>query len=139
MPREKGLEPLARRLFSQDGVDPVNFDPLGEASGFIDVEKGVHPPEEALAGARDIIAEWISEDAPARAAIRDLLLQKARFSSKVITGKEGEGVKYRDYYDWEEPVRTAPSHRVLAMRRGEKRRVSRTCVLLRRTRRPLPS
>ena len=118
--REKGLEPLAQRLFSQDGIDPVNFDPLGEASGFIDVEKGVHSPEEALAGARDIIAEWISEDAPARSAIRDLLLKKARFSSKVITGKEGEGVKYRDYYDWEEPVRNAPSHRILAMRRGER-------------------
>jgi uncharacterized protein len=115
--REKGLEPLAQRLFSQDGTDPVNFDPLGEASGFIDVEKGVHSPEEALAGARDIIAEWISEDAPVRSSIRDLLLQKARFSSKVITGKEGEGVKYRDYYDWEEPVRNAPSHRILAMRR----------------------
>ncbi len=118
--REKGLEPLAQRLFSQDGIDPVNLDPLGEASGFIDVEKGVHSPEEALAGARDIIAEWISEDAPARSSIRDLLLQKARFSSKVITGKEGEGVKYRDYYDWEEPVRNAPSHRILAMRRGER-------------------
>jgi uncharacterized protein len=118
--REKGLEPLARRLFSQDGIDPMNFDPLGEASCFIDVEKGVHSPEEALAGARDIIAEWISEDAPVRSSIRDLLLQKARFSSKVLTGKEGEGVKYRDYYDWEEPVRNVPSHRILAMRRGER-------------------
>ena len=118
--REKGLEPLAQRLFSQDGIDPVNLNPLDEASGFIDVEKGVHSPEEALAGARDIIAEWISEDAAARSAIRDLLLKKARFSSKVITGKEGEGVKYRDYYDWEEPVGAAPSHRVLAMRRGER-------------------
>jgi len=118
--REKGLEPLARRLFAQDGIDPVNCDPVGEASAFIDLEKGVHSPEEALAGARDIIAEWISEDAQARASIRDLLLSRARFSSKVVTGKEGEGVKYRDYYDWEEPVRIAPSHRILAMRRGER-------------------
>jgi uncharacterized protein len=118
--REKGLEPLAQRLFSQDGIDPVNPNPLGEASCFIDVEKGVTSPEEALAGARDIIAEWVSEDAPARAAIRNLLLQKARFSSKVIPGKEEEGAKYRDYYDWEEPVRTVPSHRMLAMRRGER-------------------
>jgi uncharacterized protein len=118
--REKGLEPLAQRLFSQDGIDPVNLNPLGEASGFINVEKGVHSPEEALAGARDIIAEWISEDAPTRSSIRDLLLKKARFSSKVITGKEFEGAKYRDYYDWEEPVETVPSHRILAMRRGER-------------------
>ncbi len=118
--RERGLEPLAQRLFSQDALDPVNLDPLGEASCFIDIERGVHSSEEALAGARDIIAEWVSEDAPARAAIRNLLLQKARFSSKVIPGKEEEGTKYRDYYNWEEPVKTAPSHRVLAMRRGEK-------------------
>jgi uncharacterized protein len=118
--REKGLEPLAQRLFSQDGLDPINLNPLGEASGFIDAEKGVLSPEEALAGARDIIAEWISEDAPARSAIRDLLLKKACFSSKVIPGKEGEGAKYRDYYDCEEPVGTAPSHRILAMRRGER-------------------
>jgi len=95
--RERGLEPLAQRLFSQDGIDPVNLDPLGEASFFIDIEKGVLSSEEALAGARDIIAEWISEDAPARGAIRDFLLQKARFSSKVISGKEEEGTKYRDY------------------------------------------
>jgi protein Tex len=120
MARERGLEPLAQRLFSQDGVDPVNHDPPGEAAFFIDIEKGVHSPEEALAGARDLIAEWVSEDAPARANVRDLLLQKACFSSKVIPGKEEEGSKYRDYHNWEEPVRTAPSHRVLAMRRGEK-------------------
>jgi protein Tex len=118
--REKGLEPLSRRLFSQDGIDPVNLNLLGEASYFINVEKGVISSEEALAGARDIIAEWVSEDAPIRSAIRDLLLKKARFSSEVITGKEGEGVKYRDYYDWEEPVGTVPSHRMLAMRRGER-------------------
>ena len=118
--RERGLEPLAQRLFSQDGIDPVNLDPLGEASLFIDVEKGVLSSEEALAGARDIIAEWISEDAPVRDAIRNLLLQKARFSSKVIPGKEEEVAKYRDYYNLEEPVKTAPSHRILAMRRGEK-------------------
>ena len=118
--REKGLEPLAQRLFSQDGIDPVNLNPLGEASCFIDVEKGVISPEEALAGARDIIAEWVSEDAPLRSIIRDLLLKKARISSKVITGKELEAAKYRDYYDWEEPVGTVPSHRILAMRRGER-------------------
>jgi protein Tex len=121
--REKGLEPLARRLFAQDGIDPVNRDPLGEASAFIDAEKEVHCAEEALAGARDIIAEWVSEDATARGRMRDFFLQKARFRSKVITGEEKEGIKYRDYFEWEEPVHTAPSHRILAMRRGEKEEV----------------
>ncbi|OPY65695.1 MAG: General stress protein 13 [Syntrophorhabdus sp. PtaU1.Bin050] len=118
--REKGLEPLAQRIFAQDGVDPVNLDPSGEAQAFIDPEKEVHSAEDALAGARDIIAEWISEDAAARTKMRDLFLAKARFKSNVAPGKEQEGLKYRDYYDWEESVNTAPSHRILAMRRGEK-------------------
>jgi uncharacterized protein len=118
--REKGLEPLAQRIFAQDGVDPVNLDPSGEARAFIDPEKEVHSAEDALAGARDIIAEWISENAGARAGLRDLFLRKACFKSKVVSGKEQEGIKYRDYFDWEEPVNAAPSHRILAMRRGEK-------------------
>ncbi len=117
--REKGLEPLARRLFAQDGVDPVNRDPLEEAKAFISEEKGVVSAEDALAGARDIVAEWISEDAGARTAVRTLLHDKALFKSKVIAGKEDAGIKYRDYYDFEELVKTIPSHRVLAMRRGE--------------------
>ncbi|MBS3920090.1 MAG: RNA-binding transcriptional accessory protein [Deltaproteobacteria bacterium] len=121
--REKGLEPLAQRLFAQDGIDPVNQDPFGEALAFVDGEKGVDSVEEALSGARDIIAEWISEDATARGNMRDFLLRKARFRSKVIAGKEKEGIKYRDYFEWEEPVHTAPSHRILAMRRGEKEEV----------------
>jgi uncharacterized protein len=121
--RERGLEPLAERLFSQDGVDPVNRDPLGQASAFINAEKEVHSPEEALAGARDIIAEWISEDAPARARMRDFFLRKANFRSKVIPEKEKEGIKYQDYYEWEESVDHAPSHRVLAMRRGENEKI----------------
>jgi protein Tex len=118
--KERGLEPLAQRLFSQDVADPVNKDPLGEAAIFINAEKEVHSAEDALAGARDIIAEWISEDATARARMRDFFFKKARFRTKVISEKEKEGVKYRDYYEWEEPVESAPSHRVLAMRRGEK-------------------
>jgi protein Tex len=117
--KERGLEPLAQRLFSQDVADPVSQDPLGEAAAFIDVEKEVHSAEEALAGARDIIAEWISEDATARARMRDFFLKKARFRTRVISEKEKDGVKYRDYFEWEEPVESAPSHRVLAMRRGE--------------------
>jgi len=120
MAREKGLEPLARMLFTGDGTDLAGFDPAAQAAAFVDAEKGVGSVEEALAGARDIIAEWISEDAPARAVLRDLLLKKAVFASKVISGKEEEAAKYKDYYDWQEPVAGAPSHRVLAMRRGEK-------------------
>ena len=118
--KEKGLEPLAQRLFVQDGIDPVNSDPFKEAKAFIDPEKEVHSIDDALSGARDIMAEWISEDAETRAGIRAFFLRKAIFKSKVLPDKEEEGAKYRDYYDWEEPVNAAPSHRVLAMRRGEK-------------------
>ena len=117
--RERGLEPLAQRIFAQDGIDPVNQDPLKEAHAFINPEKEINSAEEALAGARDIIAEWISEDAAARAAMREFFLHKAVFRTKIISGKEQEGIKYQDYYEWEEPVNAAPSHRILAMRRGE--------------------
>jgi uncharacterized protein len=113
--REKGLEPLAQRLFAQDDMDP-----LAEAAAFIDPEKGVDSAEDALAGARDIIAEWVNEDQTARARLRDDYSSKAVFKSKVIEEKEAEGIKYKDYFDWEEPVNKAPSHRILAMRRGEK-------------------
>jgi len=117
--RERGLEPLAQQIFAQDGIDPINQDPLKEAHAFINPEKEINSAEEALAGARDIIAEWISEDAAARAAMREFFLHKAVFRTKIISGKEQEGIKYQDYFDWEEPVNAAPSHRILAMRRGE--------------------
>ena len=113
--REKGLEPLAQRLFSQDDMEPMT-----EAAAFIDPEKGVDSVEDALTGARDIIAEWVNEDQTARARMRDFYTSKAVFKSKVIPEREAEGIKYKDYFDWEEPVNTAPSHRILAMRRGEK-------------------
>ena len=113
--KEKGLEPLAQRLFAQDDMDP-----LAEATAFVDPEKGVNSVEDALAGARDIIAEWVNEDQTARARVRDFYSSKAVFKSKVILEKEAEGIKYKDYFDWEEPVNRAPSHRILAMRRGEK-------------------
>jgi uncharacterized protein len=113
--KEKGLEPLAQRLFTQDDIDP-----LAEAAAFVDPEKGVDSAEDALAGARDIIAEWVNEDQTARARMRDFYSSKAVFKSKVIPEKEAEGIKYKDYFDWEEPVSTAPSHRILALRRGEK-------------------
>ena len=113
--REKGLEPLAQRLFEQQAGDPAEW-----AAAFVDPEKGVASPEEALAGARDIVAEWINEDQAARADLRALFASKGTIKSKIITGKEEDGKKYRDYFEWEEPVSSSPSHRVLAMRRGEK-------------------
>ena len=113
--KEKGLEPLAQLLFTQDDMDPVT-----EATAFVDPEKGVASADDALAGARDIIAEWVNEDQTARARLRDGYSSKAVFKSTVIQEKEAEGIKYKDYFDWEEPVNKAPSHRILAMRRGEK-------------------
>ncbi|KAF0180579.1 MAG: uncharacterized protein FD164_1796 [Nitrospirae bacterium] len=111
--KEKGLEPLALRIFEQG-----NADPLAEAAAFMNAETGIETPEDALAGARDIIAESINEDELVRAVMRELFANKATFKCKVIAGKEEEGAKYRDYFDWEEPAVKTPSHRILAMRRG---------------------
>ena len=94
--------------------------PFTEAASFIDPEKDVNSEIDALAGARDIIAEMINEDQNAREKMRELFEKKGLFLVNVIPGKEKEGVKYRDYFDLKESVREAPSHRVLAMRRGEK-------------------
>ncbi|MBW1863659.1 MAG: RNA-binding transcriptional accessory protein [Deltaproteobacteria bacterium] len=114
--KEKGLEPLAKLIFDQqDDTDPVK-----EAAAYVDIEKGVETAEDALAGSRDIIAEWVNEDQVGRERMRALYAQKGAFFSRVIPGKEVAGAKFRDYFDWEEPVPKAPSHRVLAMRRGEK-------------------
>src|ERR1700748_16709 len=90
--REKGLQPLADKLLEQN-----RFDIETEAATFIDEEKGVASIEEALAGARDIIAEQVSENAEARTRIRELFIEKGDFESKVIPGKEEAGIKYRDY------------------------------------------
>jgi uncharacterized protein len=116
--KEKGLQPLADVLFDQNRIDPET-----EAAKFIDAEKGVNSVEEALAGARDIIAEQIAENAEARTKVRELFIEKGTFEAKVITGKEQEGIKYKDYFEWTEAVKTAPSHRILAMRRGEKEEI----------------
>jgi uncharacterized protein len=113
--REKGLEPLAQVIFSQESVNV-----FAEAKKYIDAGKEVNTAEEALAGARDIMAEWINENTEARAAMRQLFQTKGTFKTKVIPGKEEEAQKYKDYFEWEEPIATAPSHRILAMRRGEK-------------------
>ncbi|SDE78976.1 uncharacterized protein SAMN05216464_109200 [Mucilaginibacter pineti] len=116
--REKGLQPLADLLLNQHRADLQT-----EAEKYIDAEKGVNSIEEALAGARDIIAETISENAEVRTRVRELFIEKGTFQSKVIDGKEQEGIKYKDYFDWTEPVKSAPSHRILAMRRGEKEEI----------------
>ncbi|MGO9378297.1 MAG: Tex family protein [Dissulfurispiraceae bacterium] len=112
--RERGLEPLAKLILEQAVIDPLFY-----AATFVDLEKGVASPHEAVAGARDIIAEWINENDIARAKIRQLFIAKGAFRSKVVAGKEEEGNNYRDYFDWEETAERSPSHRVLAMRRGE--------------------
>ena len=113
--KEKGLEPLAALLMEQGDIDVQ-----AQAGPYVSAEKGVADAEAALAGARDIIAELVNEDAAARAEIRRLFAEKAVIKVHVVPGKEAEGVKYKDYFDWSEPVATAPSHRVLAVRRGEK-------------------
>ena len=112
--KEKGLEPLAELIFAQDPT----VDPAAEAQAFVDEEKGVASAEEALAGARDIVAEWVNEDQQTRARMRLLFSTKGTFCAKVAPDKEEQGQKYRDYFEWEEPVAKAPSHRILAMRRG---------------------
>lgn len=113
--KEKGLEPLAHRIWEQSDCDP-----LKEAEAYVAPEKDLPAVAEVLAGARDIMAEWVSEDVQARTRLRELFLEKGAFQSEVIPGKEDEGAKFSGYFAWEEPVTTAPSHRILAMRRGEK-------------------
>lgn len=113
--KEKGLEPLAKLIFEQEDIDPIE-----ESKKFIDEEKGVETVEDALQGARDIIAERVNEDQEARAKIRELFTTKGTIKAKVISGKEEGAIKYKDYFDWEEPIKKVPSHRLLAMRRGEK-------------------
>ncbi|WP_222535380.1 Tex family protein [Pedobacter polysacchareus] len=112
--RKKGLEPLALMLLEQGKGDPDS-----EAQAFLNEELGVNSTEEALAGARDIIAEIVNEHVELRTSMRQYFQQKSSFKSSVMKGKEVEGIKYKDYFDWEEPLKAAPSHRVLAMRRGE--------------------
>ena len=117
--KEKGLEPLALHLWGQE-----NFDVRQAAAEYLDSTtgtiNGVANVPDALSGARDIISEWVSEDKVARREIRRLFWSQGTFSSSVVSGKREEAAKYRDYFEWEEPVMKVPSHRVLAMLRGEK-------------------
>ncbi|MFV0290971.1 MAG: Tex family protein [Mangrovibacterium sp.] len=111
--REKGLEPLAKMLMSQN----VN-DVLDAARRFVKDE--VNSVDEALQGARDIIAEWVNESEKARNTVRKSFELNATIQTKVVKAKEEDGVKYKDYFDWIEPLKKCPSHRMLAMMRAEK-------------------
>lgn len=109
---ERGLEPLAKRIFAQKDkeVEILAGQYLNEQVPSVD---------DALQGARDIIAEWVSEDKKARDRVRRHFEKGAVIASKLVKGKEAEGAKYRDYFEWDEPLKNCPSHRLLAMRRGE--------------------
>ncbi|CRX37558.1 Tex family protein [Estrella lausannensis] len=113
--REKGLEPLAERMLSQ----PFPADPSKEAAAFIDLEKGVATIEEALAGARDIAAEASSENINVRSVIRDLFSQEGMLVSKEADKEKDVEQKFAQYYDFQEKISKIPSHRYLAIRRGE--------------------
>lgn len=112
--REKGLEPLALQLLAQTHIDVE-----AAAKKFVNAEKGIADVAASLAGARDIIAEIISEDTEGRDKMRRYFMQKSALSSAVAKGKETEAIKYKDYFEWTEVAKNAPSHRLLAMLRGE--------------------
>jgi uncharacterized protein len=113
--REAGLGPLADLLFERQ----ADADPAAAAAAFVDPGRNVPDVEAALAGARDIIAERVSDEAAVRARMRQLYWDRAAVHSSVVPGKDAEGVKFKDYYEWNEPLAAVPSHRMLAMRRGE--------------------
>ncbi len=124
--KEAGLEPLADLLWQQ----PASLDPQQEATAFCQLEietaegkkepNGIETPADALAGARDILAERISDDPTAREKMRSFFRTRATLSSKLLKSKEKEAAKFKDYFEWSEPLAQAPSHRILALRRGEK-------------------
>ena len=113
--RERGLAPLALYIRGQE-----DFDVALAAAEYVNPDTEVKSVQDALSGARDIIGEWVSEDATARRAIRELFWDEGVFSATVASGKEEAAAKYRDYLQWQEPVAGVPSHRALAMFRGEK-------------------
>jgi protein Tex len=120
--RDRGLEPLAELIWRQ----AASVDPLAEAARYVQPagpqvsdDLAVPDVDAALQGARDVIAERINDDDVARARIRRLFWTKGILHAEVRRGKADEGAKYRDYFDWSEPINSAPSHRVLAIRRGE--------------------
>jgi uncharacterized protein len=129
--REKGLEPLALWLLDEakkPQSDTTEKTVADRSAGFVNPEKEVADTNEALAGARDIIAELMNENQVVRGSLRELYIRAGVMESKLIKGKDVEGAKFRDYFEWAEPVRSAPGHRVLAMRRGEKEKFLRLTV-----------
>ncbi len=114
--REKGLEPLAAYLWAQQpAAEPLET----MAAGFVNADLGVASAEEALEGARHIVAEWIGEDADLRKALRRLVFEEGIVMSRKVTDAVDEQEKFKMYYEYAEPVKTIPSHRMLAIRRGE--------------------
>jgi uncharacterized protein len=127
--KEKGLEPLAELIWAQDPATDLAAAALAYVGRAYQPDDGKSPPtpvqkiatpEEAFAGARDILAERVSDDATAREKLRAIYRESAVVTSKVIGGKETEAAKFKDYFEWSEPLAKCPSHRLLAMRRGEK-------------------
>ncbi|MFF2510949.1 Tex family protein [Streptomyces sp. NPDC058086] len=116
--REAGLEPLAEGLLGDPSVDP-----LAAATAFVDADKGVADPQAALDGARSILTERFSEDADLIGELRERMWVRGRLAAKVRDGKEEAGAKFADYFDFAEPFKELPSHRILAMLRGEKEEV----------------
>ena len=121
---ERGLEPLANEIQKQYSC---NLEQMAEK--YINAEKGVNSVEEALAGARDIIAERVNENTQARTKVRNIFRRSAMLSSKVVKNKEEEGGKFESWFDWKENAMKAPSHRILALFRGEEEGVLRVHVV----------
>jgi protein Tex len=120
MAREKGLEPLAQYLWAQQlAVEPLET----LAAGFVNAQLGVATMDEALEGARHIVAEWISEDAYLRKRLRQLMFDEGVIISRKTMDAVDEQEKFKMYYEYKEPVKTIPSHRMLAIRRGEGEKV----------------
>ena len=113
--KEKGLAPLAKLIFEQSNINVEEV-----AAQYINAEKEVKSIEEAIAGAKDIVAEWINEDAEVRNSLRFLFAKAAVVTSKVVKSKKEEAAKYQDYFEFSELLHKIPSHRLLALRRGEK-------------------
>ena len=122
--REKGLEPLAQLLYAQEKDGPA---PEEAAGDYVDAEKGVESAEDALQGAGDIIAEWISDDADIRKGLRELVWRKGYLVS-AAAAKEPEDTVYRLYYDFKSPLNRAMGHQVLAINRGEREEILKVSV-----------
>lgn len=121
--RQKGLEPLAQFLLMQTSADVMQ-----KARGFVGKDSGVESEDDALKGAMDIIAEMVSEDERARNTVRNNFRHDAVITAKLVKGKEEEGQKFRDYFDFSEKLSRCASHRLLAMRRGEAEGVLRVSI-----------